>query len=339
MFNKTSSQTVLAIMVMIRIISISVLCILISGTVAAASPTREKPQPQNQFDRSDEIKLTFLGTGSPRPSTKRYGPSILVEAGEFKLLVDAGAGMNERLFEAGGFDLLTSVDKVIVTHLHYDHTISLSGLWLSGWLYGRRVPLEVYGPAGMQSMMANLEKTFAWDIEYRKVLGVSLKGTEIKAYDVKPGVFFNKNGLKITAFPVHHMPVDFKTGELLGLEGQTFGYRIDYKNRSVVFSGDTNSTPDSLLLKYGKNVDVLIHEVEVPSSTLVSSLSQTVHSTPEQAAYIYKNTRPRMAIYSHIVPPETTEEQLVALTRDYYQGPLAVSHDFMTVTIGDEIVE
>ncbi len=45
-----------------------------------------------------------------------------------------------------------------------------------------------------------------------------------------------------------------------------------------------------------------------------------------------------MAIYSHIVPPETTEEQLVALTRDYYQGPLAVSHDFMTVTIGDEIV-
>jgi ribonuclease Z len=165
MFNNTSSQTVLTMMVMIRNLSILLLCILISVTVAATSPIPEK----------NEIKLTFLGTGSPRPSTSRYGPSILVEAGEFKLLVDAGPGLRERLFEAGGFELLTSVDKVILTHLHFDHTISLSGLWLTGWLYGRRVPFEVYGPLGTESMMAHFEKAYAWDMKYRRIIGVPQK--------------------------------------------------------------------------------------------------------------------------------------------------------------------
>ena len=50
----------------------------------------------------DEIKLTFLGTGAPRPSHERYGPAILVEAGDYKIMVDAGPGMRERLFQAGG---------------------------------------------------------------------------------------------------------------------------------------------------------------------------------------------------------------------------------------------
>ena len=62
----------------------------------------------------DEIKLTFLGTGAPRPSLERYGPSILVEAGRHKLLVDAGPGMRERLFQAGGFEILTDVNRILI---------------------------------------------------------------------------------------------------------------------------------------------------------------------------------------------------------------------------------
>ena len=75
----------------------------------------------------DTIKLTFLGTGAPRPSLNRYGPSILVEAGDHRLLVDAGPGMRERLFQAGGFELLTDINLIILSHLHFDHTISVPG--------------------------------------------------------------------------------------------------------------------------------------------------------------------------------------------------------------------
>ena len=48
----------------------------------------------------DEIKLTFLGTGAPRPSHDRYGPAILVEAVDYKIMVEAGPGMRKRFFQS-----------------------------------------------------------------------------------------------------------------------------------------------------------------------------------------------------------------------------------------------
>ena len=167
----------------------------------------------------DEIKLTFLGTGAPRPSHDRYGPSILVEAGGYKILVDAGPGMRERLFQAGGFEILTAVDHLLITHLHFDHTISAPGLWLTGWLFGRKEPMNVYGPSGTAAMMANFEAAYDWDIRYRTAVGVPMRGSELLAVDIGPGVFFDKDGLKITAFNVEHLPMDIETGKSLGLEG------------------------------------------------------------------------------------------------------------------------
>ena len=76
-------------------------------------------QPGAYADSGAVIKLTFLGTGAPRPSLSRYGPAILVEAGDYKIMVDAGPGMRERLFQAGGFEMLTAVDHILVTHLHF----------------------------------------------------------------------------------------------------------------------------------------------------------------------------------------------------------------------------
>lgn len=290
----------------------------------------------------DTITLTFLGTGAPRPSLERYGPSILVEAGEHKIIVDAGSGMRERLFQAGGFELLTAVDTFLITHLHFDHTISIPGLWLSGWLYGRRVPMQVYGPAGTEAMMENLRKAYEWDIDYRGIVGVPLQGSELRARDVEPGVVFDKKGLRVTAFEVEHMPVSIKTGKELTFRGQTLGFRIDYKGRSVVFSGDTRSTSESEIIKYAKGVDVLIHETQVPSpgnskEAKLANVSLVVHSTPEQTGYVFSQTRPRLGIYSHIIPPDITRQQLIDATKPFYDGEFDVAHDLMTIRIGKEI--
>jgi len=288
----------------------------------------------------DEIKLTFLGTGAPRPSHDRYGPAILVEAGGYKIMVDAGPGMRERLFQAGGFEMLTTVDHLLITHLHFDHTISAPGLWLTGWLFGRKVPMNVYGPTGTAAMMANFRTAYDWDIRYRKIVGVHEKGSELIATDIGAGVFFDKDGLKITAFNVEHMPIDVETGELLGLEGATIGYRIDYGGRSVLFSGDTRSTPSSEIIPMGKGVDVLIHETQVPApgdtpEARLANVSLSVHSTPAQVAYVFDQTRPRLGVYSHIIPPEIGSEELLGLTD--YSGEMLVAEDLMTLTIGEEI--
>ncbi|MDH3441224.1 MAG: MBL fold metallo-hydrolase [Gammaproteobacteria bacterium] len=288
----------------------------------------------------DDIRLTFLGTGAPRPSLERYGPAILVEAGEYKIMVDAGPGMRERLFQAGGFELFTAVDHILITHLHFDHTISAPGLWLTGWLFGRKEPMKVFGPEGTSAMMANFRSAYDWDIDYRVAVGVHQEGSEIVAKDVGPGVFFDQDGLKITAFHVEHMPINIDTGESLGLQGATLGFRIDYKGRSVLFSGDTRSTPDSAIIEMGKGVDVLIHETQVPApgdspEAILANVSLVVHSTPEQVAYVFNNTRPRLGVYSHIIPPEIGADELLPMTD--YDGDMLVAEDLMTLTIGDEI--
>ena len=289
----------------------------------------------------DEIKLTFLGTGAPRPSHDRYGPSILVEAGEYKIMVDAGPGMRERLFQAGGFEILTDVDHLLITHLHFDHTISAPGLWLTGWLFGRKVPMNVYGPVGTAAMMENFVAAYDWDIRYRTTVGVHERGSEMLAKDVTPGVIFDKGGVKVTAFEVEHLPIDVETGDLLGLDGQTLGYRIDYGGRSVLFSGDTNTSPASQIIPMGKGVDVLIHETQVPApgdspEARLANVSLSVHSTPAQVAYVFNQTRPRLGVYSHIIPPEIKSDELLGMTD--YSGEMLVAEDLMTLTIGDEIV-
>lgn len=286
--------------------------------------------------------ITFLGTGVARPSLLRSGPSILVEAGpQHHFLIDAGWGVQQQLLKAGGFEMLTSINHILITHMHYDHTFGLPDIWLMGWLFGRREPLYIMGPPGISAMMDSIQKAYAWDLENRRLVGVPMTGTEIIASDHKPGVLYEGDGLTITAFEVNHAPVHLQTGEVLGQHGTTFGYRIDYKGRSAVFSGDT--APSKTLEKYAGGVDVLVHETQVPSpgnskEAALANVSLSVHTTPQQAGGIFSRTKPRMAVYSHIIPPGTTSEALTAATRPYYKGPLTVAHDLMTIRIGEEII-
>jgi hypothetical protein len=39
-----------------------------------------------------DFRVTLLGTGVPIPSSERFGPCTLVEAGDQKFLIDAGRG-------------------------------------------------------------------------------------------------------------------------------------------------------------------------------------------------------------------------------------------------------
>ena len=96
-----------------------------------------------------EIKVTLLGTGSPRPYINRFGPSTLVEAGGQKYVFDAGRGAMQRLNQIKV--RWQDVQGVFLTHLHSDHVVGFPDLWLTGWLVGpgRNIPLPVRGPRGL----------------------------------------------------------------------------------------------------------------------------------------------------------------------------------------------
>jgi hypothetical protein len=132
-----------------------------------------------------DLRITLLGTGAPRPSFDRYGPISLIEAGDQRILVDPGPGLRERLLQAGSFEIFSGIEHVLVSHLHFDHTVSRPDLWLTGWLYGRRTPLTVEGPVGTTAMMRHLEQAFAWDTAYRRAVGVPAEGVAIAPRDVR----------------------------------------------------------------------------------------------------------------------------------------------------------
>jgi ribonuclease BN (tRNA processing enzyme) len=51
---------------------------------------------------------------------------------------------------------------LFLTHLHSDHTVGIPDLWLTGWARGRKVPLQVWGPAGTKEMMLHLKEAFQY---------------------------------------------------------------------------------------------------------------------------------------------------------------------------------
>jgi ribonuclease Z len=278
------------------------------------------------------IKVTLLGTGTPMPVMERFGPSILVEAGEQKFIFDAGRGTLQRLRQIN--IQYREIQGVFFTHLHSDHVVGFPDLWLTGWLTGQRVtPLKVWGPKGTKSMMSNLEKAFEFDIKVRiSDDKASPDGVLIKAEDIEESVVYEKNGIKITAFEVDHKPVK-----------PAFGYRIDYAGRSVVLSGDTRYSEN--LIRYSKGVDLLIHEVVSPET--IARMKYPVelakariehHTTPEQAGEIFSLVKPRMAIFSHIGPPTATEQDIFPLTRKKYSGALELGEDLMVIEVGEKIV-
>lgn len=280
-----------------------------------------------------EIKITLLGTGSPPPVMHRFGPSILVEAGDKKFLFDAGRGAMQRLAQTQ--TSWQQVDGVFFTHLHSDHVVGFPDVWLTGWLVGpgRNRALEVWGPPGTEKMTGYLVQAFEFDIKFRISDDKARpEGATVNAHDINPGLAYDQGGVKITAIKVDHAPVE-----------PAYGYRIDYNGRSVVLSGDTKTS--ETLIDAAQRVDVLIHEVVSPETFVRAGVNPeraksviAHHVTPEQAGEVFARTKPKLAVYSHMVQPTATSDDLIPGTRKTYDGPLEVGEDLMVIEIGQEVV-
>src|SRR5882672_10193184 len=232
---------------------------------------------------SQNLKVTLLGTGAPRPVMERFGPSILVEAGKEKLLFDCGRGATQRLYQLKV--PFSEVTALFLTHLHSDHIVGIPDFYLTGWIFGRSTPLRVWGPAGTREMMSHLEQAYQFDIHIRRDVDEKLpaQGVVIVAKDIEQGVIYQNGDLKVTAFTVDHAPIK-----------PAFGYRVDYAGHSVVLSGDTRYSEN--LVRFAQGADVLIHEVIDPEAYRASDpiydaeQRQRVidhHTTAEQAGTVF----------------------------------------------------
>ena len=243
------------------------------------------------------FRVTLLGTGVPTPRPDRFGPSTLIEAGDQKLLIDAGRGATIRLYQIGV--PIGRIDALLLTHYHSDHTVGIPDLWLTGWLQShfatRTTPFRVIGPRGAKTLMSNLEKAYALDIKIRIAdeklppEGAAIVGRS----STRMAIVYEKNGVKVIAFEVDH-------GDVIK---PAYGYRIEYAGRAVVISGDTRYNEN--VIKFGTGADLLIHEVAIVRPRIVS---EPYHPKDYGASHHGARSRrgirpakPKLAAFTHLV--------------------------------------
>jgi ribonuclease BN (tRNA processing enzyme) len=207
-------------------------------------PTAVPQQPTSEMPKAGapRTKVVLLGTGTPVPDPDRSGPATAIVVDDSAYIVDFGPGIVRRAKAAVLDRHIAALEPAnlkvaCVTHLHSDHTAGYSDLILTGWTAGRHTPLEVYGPTGLQSMTDHILQAYRIDIETRTNpegdQRRNSEGWKVNAHEIKSGVIYKDAKVTVTAFPTKHVM-------------ESYGYRFDTPDRSVVIAGDTIPTEETI---------------------------------------------------------------------------------------------
>jgi ribonuclease Z len=309
----------------VALLAVATLLLMRSPTVQDAilrrAIDRAMSSRRNDLLAPNALRVVLCGTGNPLPDRSRADACTAIFAGGNFYLVDTGPGAWKNL--ALWHIPAARLAAVMLTHYHSDHIGDLGEVNLQTWAQGRDHPLRVYGPPGVAEVVGGFAQAYALDEGYRVAHhGAALMppgnwkmepiAVEI---DTPPGAspcaggsatVLEENGLKVTAFTVDHRPVV-----------PAYGYRFDYKGRSVVVSGDTIKCAN--LVNEARGADVLINEAQ--SAHMVKLIQEAAqrrgnarvakimhdillyHTTPVQAATEANEAGVKLLVLSHIGPP------------------------------------
>lgn len=294
----------------------------------------------------DGLHVGLCGTGSPMPNPQRAGPCNVIIAGNQVFVVDMGENGNRNLNLMG--ISAADVDALMLTHFHSDHIDGIGPLMLFHWTRGASTkPLPVYGPEGVEQVVAGFNAAYALDDNYRiahhgeNIVPGSGGGAEARSFamDGETAIVLQSGGLTVTAFKVDHDPIK-----------PAVGYRFDYKERSVCISGDAAKSAN--LIAVCKGADIIVHDAlqpklvqEMQAAFTAAGNSNTAkifgdiqdyHASPEQAAESAKAAGAQMLVLSHLVPPLPLSYLYPAFLGDAknrFDGPIVVGEDGMLFSL------
>jgi len=308
------------------------------------APDRYVYYPGTEALAKDEIRVIACGTGLPAARRSQAATCFLIEAGNGeKFLFDIGTGSMANL--ASLMIPYEFLDKVFLSHLHTDHMGDILGLWAGGWTSGRPNALRVWGPSGAtpemgtKYAMEHFLKFVNWDKVTREYKITPIPGqVETTEFDFKvpDQIVYQEKGVTIRSYPAIHAgdgPVS---------------YMFEYAGMKVFFSGDT--VPNKWFVKYGKGVDLAIHESFQSPQQLVDFYNQApqlawracceFHTSPEAFGKIMSTIKPRHAVAFHFFNDEGTRYGIYEGIRATYDGPLSLATDMMVWNITrDKITE
>ena len=287
----------------------------------------------------NSTRLVLLGTGTPLPDPDRSGSATAVVVNGKAYLVDFGPGVVRRAASAKPDKGIGELDPVnittaFLTHLHSDHTAGYPDLILTPWTMGRDKPLEVYGPPGLKKMTELLLAAYSEDIALRRdgLEKESPGGITVNVHEISAGVIFKDENVTVTAFPTKH-----------GEWKNSFGYRFDTKDRSIVISGDT--TPTEETVKACNGCDILLHEATTEKYLRnpmrpnaqgydIKAYAAKYHTTTSQLAELAARAKPKLLILYHNTitlrplqkPLASTPDDLLSEMKRY-KGKIVVGRD------------
>ncbi|TVQ98248.1 MAG: ribonuclease Z [Deltaproteobacteria bacterium] len=268
-----------------------------------------------------ELKITFLGTGSARPTPQRSVACVALSLGGEAVLFDCGEGAQLQATRAGFKP--SRLHAVCITHFHGDHINGLPGFIGTMGLNGHRDRVALVSPRGLRRYLQVLRE-----------LSILHPAFPLDLHDAAQDVPFATDDWRIESFPLdHRLPChgylfrekdlpgrfDLEHAIALGIpRGPLFGklqrgesVRLDdgrtispeqvlglpRRGRSVAYVTDTR--PCSHLVEAVRGVDVLIHEATY-THEFADLANERGHSTAVQAAEVARDAGVGRLILTHV---------------------------------------
>lgn len=285
-------------------------------------------------------KLVILGTnGGPAPTLPgrpRHMTSHLMVSNGAAYVVDCGLGVTNQYARTGvPFSALKSV---FITHHHPDHNSEYGTFLLIGWVQGMKLDVKAYGPPPLKQMTDDFLRAYKqtvdfWSEDFHLAALHALETHEISAV----GPVMQDDNVKVSATIVQHPPVS-----------PALGYRFDFKDRSIAFSGDTVAAES--MAKLAKGADVLVHEaMYMPALEIYlrdriakgfpvkydafMNHMKADHTPVEDVGRIAQEAGVKTLVLSHLTPglDSIKDSEWRDGAAKFFKGDIVVAHDMTVV--------
>ena len=270
------------------------------------------------------ITFVMLGSGAVRDNPVRGGPAQMLRVGDEVLMFDCGRSASTNLARAGvGCE---EVDRLFLTHLHFDHIVDVPYLVFAGWVKVRNRRLEIYGPEGTREFVERIIRPpFEQDISSRLSHGKDIQPLDPDVIEVDGNhCFLEREDYRISAVFTDHGNIP------------TLAYRVDAGDRRVIITGD--GTPDEDFPAFCKGADLLAIECSGTPEFLETQPWGAWHITPADIADIARKAEVKRVMIKHLVIEDITGDrtspyQMAEQIRSGYGGEVLVAEDGLVVEI------
>ena len=226
-------------------------------------------------------RFTTLGTaGGPVPKLHRAQPAHALTRGNQVILIDCGEGAMQQLMRAG-IDF-RRVDKIILSHHHFDHIGSLFTCLGINMMLQRKQPITIYGPPGTQKIVEGL--AMACDVPHAIGFGISGQTFPhprdfVQVKEISSGNSFEIDDIRISCCENTH----YRSEDRFGSDGPiSLSLRFDAPDRSIVYTGDTGPCRD--VEDLAKGAQLLVGEMMVAEKIIAQLQAKNPHMPPERIA-------------------------------------------------------